>query len=133
MYPVPPSHESNLKAQNWEVCKPVTHIRHLYALAPNLCMQKHMTFSPFHTNHIHLGSSQTTHEISFPGPLHLQQFKPVLASCKILKNLKFPTFCTNLTYFHYKFLKDFLYFQNPWTLRITMVSTDPGFIQYLLS
>ena len=66
MYPVPPSHESNLKARNWEVCKPVTHIRHLYALASNLCMQKHMNFSPIQTNHIHLGSSQTTHEDIFP-------------------------------------------------------------------
>ena len=83
-------------------------------LAPHLCMQKHVNFSPLHINHAHLGSSQTTHEDIFPEPSQLQklnQFKPVLASGKILKNLKFPTFCTNLTHFYYKFLKDFYIFR----------------------
>ena len=43
-----------------------------------------------------------------PCPL---RFKPVLVSGKILKNLKFPTFCTNSTHFYYEFLKDFYIFR----------------------
>ena len=66
MYPVPPSHKSNLKAQNLDICKPGTHIRCLYALAPHLCMQKHVNFGPFLVNHAHLGPSQTTHKDIFP-------------------------------------------------------------------
>ena len=77
-----------------------------------MCMQNHANFSSFHINHTHLGSSQTTHKDIFLGPSQLQklnQFKPVLVSGKILKNLKFPTFCTNLTHFYYEFLKDFIF------------------------
>ena len=77
MYPVLPSHESNLKARNSDVCKLVTHIRHLYALAPYLCMQKHANFGPFCINHTHLGPSQTTHEDIFPKTITAAKAEPV--------------------------------------------------------
>ena len=77
MYPVPPSHESNLKVQNLDLCKPVTHIRCLYALALHLCMQKHTNFGPFHVNYAHLGPSQTTHEDIFPRTIAAAKAEPV--------------------------------------------------------
>ena len=77
MYPVPPSDESNLKVQTLDICKPVTHIRHLYALAPHLCVQKHKNFGPFCINHAHLGPSQTTHEDIFPRIIAAAKAEPV--------------------------------------------------------
>ena len=77
MYSVPPGHESNLKAQNSDICKPVTHIRHLYALAPHLCMQKHANLSLFYINHAHLGPSQTTHKDIFPRTIAPAKAEPV--------------------------------------------------------
>ena len=77
MYPVPPGHESNLKAQNLDVFKPVTHIRCPYALASHLCMQKYVNFSPFHVNHAHLGPSQTMYEDIFPRTIAAAKAEPV--------------------------------------------------------
>ena len=69
-------------------------------------------FWHFYINHVHSAHPKTTQEEILPGPSQLQklnQFKPVLASGKNLKNLKFPPFCTNLTHFNFKFLKDFIF------------------------
>ena len=49
-----------------------------------------------------LSSSQTTQVEIFPGQSQLKklnQFKPVLASGKFKKNLKFPNSCINFTHF----------------------------------
>ena len=75
--------------------------------------EKH-EFQHFHINRTHSAHSKTTQEETFPGPSQLQklnQFKPVLASGKILKNLKFLPFCTNFTHFYFKFLKDIYIFR----------------------
>ena len=78
----------------------------------------------------------TTQVEIFPGPIQLQklnQFKPVLVSDNLMKNLKFPTSHINFTHFHLEFLKDFYIFRISWTLRIAMVPMAPGVIQYSLS
>ena len=65
-------------------------------------------------NHTHSTHPKTTQEETFPGPSQLQklnQFKPVLASGKNPKNLKFSTFNTIFTHFYFKFLKDFYIFR----------------------
>ena len=56
---------------------------------------------PFCINHAPSAHLKTTQEEIFPGQLQLQklnQFKPVLASAKFTKNLKFPTFSINFTH-----------------------------------
>ena len=71
-------------------------------------------FWHFCINHTHSAHPKTTQEEIFPGPSQLQklnQFKPVLASGKNLKNLKFPPFHTNFTHFYFEFLKDFYIFR----------------------
>ena len=90
------------------------YFRHLYALETHLCIQKHMSFGIF-------ASTTPTQLIPRPPKMKfsqdhlsckkLNQFKPVLASGKNLKNLKFPPFCTNLTHIYFKFLKDFYIFR----------------------
>ena len=68
----------------------------------------------FHVNHAPFSSSQTTQEEIFPGPSQLQklnQFKPVLASVKFIKNIKFSTFHINFTHLQFEFLKDFYIFR----------------------
>ena len=77
-------------------------------------MQKHMKFIPFYINLTPLSLSQTTQEEIFPGPSQLQklnQLKPVLASAKSTKNLKFSNFCTNFTHFKFEFLTIFYIFR----------------------
>ena len=71
-------------------------------------------FQHFHINHAHSADPKTTQEETFTGPSQLEklnQFKPVLASGKNPKSLKFPPFCTNVTHFYFKFLKDFYIFR----------------------
>ena len=78
------------------------------------CLQNSTKFILFHVNHAAFGSSWTTQVEIFPGPSQLQklnQFKPVLASGKFMKNLNFPTSCINFTHFYFEFLKDFYIFR----------------------
>ena len=56
---------------------------------------------PIYTNHApsaHLKTTQEEFSQSNCSCKNLNQFEPVLASAKFMKNLKFPTFCTNLTH-----------------------------------
>ena len=69
-------------------------------------------FRHFRVNHAHSAHPKTTQEETFPGPSQLQklnQFKPVLASGKNPKNIKFLPFCTNFTHFYFEFLKIFIF------------------------
>ena len=71
-------------------------------------------FWHFRVSHTHSAHPKTTHEEISQDHLSckkLNQFKPVLASGKNLKKLKFPPFCTNLTHFYFEFLKDFYIFR----------------------
>ena len=50
----------------------------------------------------------------FLGPSQLQkldQFQPVLASGRFMKNLRFSTFCITFTHFLFEFLKDFIFLE----------------------
>ena len=68
-------------------------------------------FQHFHINHTHSAHPRPPKtNFSQDHLKKLSQFKPVLASGKNLKNLKFPPFYTNLTHFYFKFLKDFYIF-----------------------
>ena len=89
-------------------------------------------FQHFHINHTHSAHLKTTQEEILPGPSQLQklnQFKPILASGKN-KKPQISTFLHKFDPHQLQISERFLYFQNPWTLRMTMVPADPGFIQY---
>ena len=81
------------------------------------CVYRNMQVLAFSHKPRPLSSSQDHPRRNFPrttGPSQLQklnQFKPVLASGKNLKNLKFPPFHTNFTHFYFEFLKDFHIFR----------------------